>query len=155
MKHILYIMSAVFGLVVLLSSCSDGVAYDKYRSTPVDGWERDDTLTFDVPRLHFAGRYAQTLGLRVNGAYPFTTVSLLVERVVEPGHRVYADTIECRLYDDNGNILGRGVTTYQYNFTLPPLNLRAGASLHVGVSHIMKRDPLPGVSDVGFRLAAE
>lgn len=155
MRHIIYILLAAVAAALSLSSCDGGVAYDEYRATPVAGWERNDTLTFDVPRLRLGGSYAQTLGLRVTGAYPFTALSLLVERVVEPGHRVYADTIDCRLYDDKGNILGRGVTTYQYAFALPPLNLRAGDSLRVSVRHVMKRDPLPGVSDVGYRLVAE
>lgn len=155
MKHILYIMSAVAWLAVSLSACGGGVVYDKYRPTPVEGWERSDTLTFDVPRLRLSGRYAQAVGLRVTGAYPFTALSLLVERVAEPGHRVYADTIDCRLYDDKGNILGRGVSTYQYSFSLPPVDLREGDSLHVSIRHVMKREELPGVSDVGYRLQAE
>lgn len=155
MKHILYIMSAIFGLAVLLSACSDGVAYDKYKSTSVEGWESNDTVTFDVPRLRLGGRYGQTIGLRTTGAYPFTALSLIVERVVEPGHRAYADTIDCRLYDDKGNVLGRGVTTYQYSFNLPSIDLRKGDSLHVSVRHFMKREVLPGVSDIGYRLAVE
>lgn len=155
MRHILNILLAVVVVTVALSACDGGVVYDKYKPTPVEGWEKNDTLIFDVPKLRLNGRYGQEIGLRINGSYPFTALSLLVERVVEPGHKEFSDTLDCRLYDGKGNILGSGISTYQYNFSLPPLELREGDSLHVTVRHIMKREILPGISDIGFRLTRE
>lgn len=152
MKQTLLALAVAVVAVWALSSCEGGVVYDKYKPTPVDGWERSDTLVFDVPKLKDSGRYRQEIGLRINVAYPFTGLSLLVERTIEPGHRVDVDTLNCRLYDNKGNALGNGVSFFQYDFILSDGELQKGDSLHVRVSHIMMREILPGVSDIGFRV---
>lgn len=149
MRHTLYI---ILSAAVILSACTGRTVYDKYLSTPVEGWERSDTLTFSIPKLTGTGRYRQEIGLRINGAYPFTAVSLLVEQTVEPGHRVTADTINCRLYDSKGNHLGNGVSYFQYSFILSDTELQKGDSLNIRVRHIMRRETLPGISDIGFKM---
>ena len=152
MKQTLLTLAVAVVAVWTLSSCIGDVVYDKYKPTPVDGWERSGTLVFDVPKLRDSGRYRQEIGLRINVAYPFTGLSLLVERTIEPGHRVDVDTLNCRLYDSKGNALGDGFSFFQYDFILSDGELQKGDSLHVRVSHIMMREILPGVSDIGFRL---
>lgn len=152
MKHALFTLLAVAAAAVALQACDGRVVYDKYASTNVEGWERSDTLVFAVPGLKASGRYRQEIGLRINSAYPFTALSLLVERTVEPGHRVSKDTLNCRLYDGKGNALGAGVGYFQYDFILSDDDLRQGDSLNVRVHHIMMREILPGISDIGLRL---
>ena len=56
------------------------------------------------------------------------------------------------LYDEKGNVLGDGVSYFQYNFMLSEVDLREGDSLHVCVRHIMKREILPGISDIGLKM---
>ncbi len=152
MKHILYILLSFVGFAVMTAACDDSVAYDKYKPTQAAGWYKGDTVVFDVPRLRQAGSYGQNVGLRVTADYPFTALSIAVERVVEPGHRRYCDTLSCRVYDDEGNIIGRGVSKYQYDIALPDITLSEGDSMHVSVRHLMRRETMPGISDVGFRL---
>ena len=60
-----------------------------------------------------------------------------------------------KLADDKGNMLGQGISYYQYNFILVDRDLSKGDSLHVTVRHIMKREILPGISDIGFRMYAD
>lgn len=155
LKRVFYILSLVVIVATSLPSCGGDVVYDKYRPTPTEGWEKNDTLVFDVPRLRRHGTYSQEIGVRITRDFPFTRVSLLVERVIEPGHKVVADTLDCRLYDDEGNILGHGISHYQYRFALPGIEMREGDSLHVCIRHIMKREILPGISDIGFRMSLE
>ncbi len=143
---------AAAAAALLLWACDGRTVYDRYRPTLIDGWEKNDTLVYDVPRLAATGPYRQEIGVRISGAYPFTGLSLLVEQTVEPGHRRRADTLSCRLYDDKGNILGRGIGSYQYDFILADAYLHKGDSLHVVIRHIMKREILPGISDIGFRM---
>lgn len=152
MKKTLLTWVVVVVAVLALSACDGDVVYDKYASTAIDGWERSDTLVFDVPKLKDSGRYRQEIGLRINVAYPFTGLSLLVERTIEPGHRVNVDTLNCRLYDNKGNALGDGVSFFQYDFILSDDELQKGDSLHVRIRHIMMREILPGVSGIGFRM---
>ena len=142
-------------LCAMLLSCGSNVAYNQFCHTPIEGWEKNDTLVFDISPMTVAGHYRQEIGLRTCPSFPFTGVSLLVEQTIEPGHRVSRDTLKCRLADGKGNILGQGVGYYQYQFILKDLSLNKGDSLHVCVRHIMKREILPGVSDVGLKLVRQ
>ncbi|MGM9701919.1 MAG: gliding motility lipoprotein GldH [Prevotella sp.] len=144
---------ALWATVVLgiLSACGNKV-YDKYRHTQVQGWEKNDTLFYDVPPIVKAGDYDVTLGLRVNNAYPFTGLTLIVEQKVIPGGKVYIDTLDCRLTNKHGIHKQHGISYFQYTQPVRREWLEAADSLHVTVRHDMKRDILPGVSDVGIAL---
>lgn len=150
--YTLYILSVISVVAVSLSACDNDTVYDKYNHTPITGWEKNDTLFFNVPAQKENGRYRQEIGLRTNAAYPFTGLTLVVEQTVEPGHRQFTDTLDCRLSDDKGNILGQGISYFQYNFILSDVELFEGDSLHVCVRHIMKREILPGISDIGLKM---
>lgn len=150
-KAFVAIMSVLF-TVLAATSCGGGEIYDTYRHTPLNGWDRTDTLYYDVPPVESAGIYRQELGLRIDDDFPFTGLTLVVDRTIEPGHRVSSDTLRCRLSDDKGNSYGQGVSYYQYDFAVAEYSLNKGDSLHIGVRHIMKREMLPGISDIGLRL---
>ena len=148
----LFVFMAVACVAVALCSCNSDVVYDKYNHTPLAGWEKNDTLAFDVPAMKETGRYRLELGLRTSTMFPFTGLSLVVEHIVESGHMLYTDTLNCRLADDKGNVLGKGVSCFQYSFIVSDIDLRKGDSLHVCVRHIMKREIMPGISDVGLKI---
>lgn len=151
-RYTLYIILVAMVSIFSLSSCDDGVVYDTYKHTQIEGWEKNDTLVFDVPRLASPGRYRLEMGLRTSGAFPFTGLSIVVEQTVIPGYKTLADTLNCRLTDEKGNVLGHGISYFQYNFILSDVELAKGDSLHVRVRHIMKREILPGISDVGLKI---
>lgn len=150
----LYILSVAVVGAVMLSACGDCRVYSRFVAAPVDGMEKNDTAVFDVPPVPASDRYRQEIGLRITAAYPFTNLCLQVEQTVEPGRRVRVDTLDCRLYDADGNVLGRGISMFQYSFILADVNLQKGDSLHVCVRHIMKREILPGIADIGFSMEA-
>lgn len=135
-----------------LQACMPDVAYDKYQSAPLTGWERNDTLFYDVPRLPQGGRYGMEMGLRINDDYPFMALTLIVEQTVFPQRKVLCDTINCQLYDQQGRRLSGGISYYQYTFPVRDMLLRPGDSLRVTIHHGMKKEILPGVSDVGISL---
>lgn len=139
-------------LVVLLTACNEKKVYDTFHHTPLAGWEKNDTLSFDVPGLKQGGNYLSALSLRINNAYPFMGLTLIVEQTVYPSHVVYTDTLDCELIGKNGVAKGKGISYYQYSFDVGTVNLQQGDSLHVNVRHDMKREILPGISNVGLSL---
>lgn len=145
---------AVMAVSVALPACDNNVVYDKFKPTPIEGWEKNDTMIYAVKRLARGGVYRQEVGMRITREFPFTGISLIVERTVEPGHTVIVDTLNCRLYDDKGNIKGHGISRFQYGFVLSDMEMGKGDSLNVRIRHIMKREILPGITDIGFRLEA-
>ena len=72
-----------------------------------------------------------------------------------PAHRLVTDTVCCNLTDEQGNILGEGISYRRYQFDICKLQLQEGDSLHIVVRHDMKREILPGVADVGKQLKKE
>lgn len=151
MKRLLY--SALVALVVvMMSACSIDTVYHRYSHTSVSGWEKNDTLKFYVPRLRQGGVFAQQLDVRINGAYPFTAATLIVKQRIVPGNAVLTDTVNCTFSKPDGTRLTRGISYYQYSFPIAKPDLREGDSLVVSIYHDMKRDMLPGISDVGLHI---
>lgn len=136
----------------LFAACTGNKVYDHYDHTPIAGWEKIDTLKFDVPPLAKSGVYATSMGLRINNAFPFISMTLIVEQTVLPANRTVIDTISCPLMDKNGRVKGKGICFYQYRFPVSIMALHENDSLHITVRHNMKREILPGVSDVGIEL---
>lgn len=140
--------------VAMLASCTGNVVYDHYEHTPLAGWDKLDVLTFSVPRLSHAGVCATTLGLRINGSYPYQGLTLIVDQKVLPSGVTTSDTINCTIFDDNGTVKGQGVTYYQYHYRVSERQLNEGDSLQITVRHDMRREVMPGISDVGIKISS-
>ena len=136
MKHIMAFLMAG----VLCVACTGNKVYDHYNHTPIAGWEKIDTLKFEVPPLAKQGLYATSMGLRI------------VEQTVLPANKTVIDTINCPLMGKDGQVRGKGVSYYQYHFPVSLMQLNENDSLHITVRHDMKREILPGVSDIGIEL---
>lgn len=146
-----YIVSVVMTAAVAVSCATDTVYYS-YAHTPVAGWEKNDTLTFNIPGMTAPGTYSQQVGLRMTSAFPFTSISLIVEQRIMPRGKVLTDTIKCPITDIRGNFLGDGISSFQYMFPLREVTLNKKDSIHVSIRHNMKREILPGVSDIGLKM---
>jgi gliding motility-associated lipoprotein GldH len=139
-------------LALLLTGCIGKTVYHHYEHTPAAGWEREDTLTFAVAPMKQHGVVQRAIGLRTTSDFPFRSVSLVVEQVTYPSGVFRRDTVECTLADAEGRSLGDGISLKQQNFPLPDISLNEGDSLSVAIRHIMRLDPLPGITDVGLLL---
>lgn len=136
-------------------SCDNSTVYNSYRHTAPDGWERSDTLTFDVSPVSQSGDYMEMLGVRLNGQYPFMQLCLVVEQTVLPTRMVRTDTVICNVTTQNGTPRGHGVNFYQHLIPIGGIRLAEGDSLHVSVRHHMRRELLNGISDIGIKLVKQ
>ena len=139
-------------LLLVLSACNRKLVYDRYLSTPISGWEKNDTLSYDIRPVSGTDTYDMWLGLRTSEAYPITAITLIVEQHIYPKDTIVNDTVNCKLTDRHGNASGTGVNLHQYRFPITELQLQDGDSIHIRVRHDMKREILPGISDVGISL---
>ena len=152
MKRTIFSYLVIAAAMLVTASCTGDKVYDKYRNTPLAGWEKNDTLTFSVPRMTKAAQYSSNLMLRINDSFPFMALTLIVEQKVIPGNAVTIDTLRCNLIGKSGNFNGQGVSYYQYTFPVTTMPLVPGDSLQISVRHDMKREILPGISDVGIMI---
>ena len=149
---LLYNIVSVVMTAAVAGSCATDTVYYSYAHTPVAGWEKNDTLTFNIPGMAAPGTYGQQVGLRMTSAFPFTSISLIVEQRIMPRGKVLTDTIKCPITDIRGNFLGDGISSFQYMFPLREVTLNKKDSIHVSIRHNMKREILPGVSDIGLKM---
>ena len=148
----LRILIAMLFAAWLCVACGGGRVYDHYEQIPVNGWGKNDVMSFEIPPLRTNGLYDINLGLRTTGIYPFMSLSLVIQTEIV-GRKTMTDTLLCHLVDLHGHAEGQGVSYYQYNFHLKTLQLNKGDSLHVSIHHNMMREMLPGISDMGICLS--
>ena len=65
---------------------------------------------------------------------------------------VKLDTIQCNLINKDGVTTGQGISYYQYNFPINLYHFNENDSIHIMIRHDMKREILPGISDIGIKL---
>ena len=111
---------AIVALAVL-TAC-DSKVYDTYHHTPLAGWEKNDTLYYDVPRITRGGTYELTLGVRTNNAFPFMAITLIVDQTLLPSRQTVSDTLDCRLVKPGGTYKEGGINYYEYPRAHPLLS---------------------------------
>ena len=161
MKHKVSTLLYIIALMVFTmgaASCSDPRTYNRYESVSLQGWSRKDTLTFDIPR-QWEGNYQLDLCLRAAQTYPYRNISMIIERKViyyrqrKKREKTYNDTINCEIVNDKGILAGqKGITSTEIRQAITSFRLNRNDSMHVTIHHIMNRESLPGISDVGIRL---
>jgi gliding motility-associated lipoprotein GldH len=138
---------------LLCTSCENKVVYNKYCHTSIEGWEKDDTLFFNVDSAKESGVYNEKMGLRINSAYPFVSLTVIVEQRSSMSKETKKDTLTCQTVDEKGVIRGHGTGNYQYDIPIGEIYLHQGEKLHLNIRHDMKRDILPGICDIGIEIA--
>ena len=149
-----FLLTLLITVALTFVGCNRKTIYSHYEHTPISGWEKYDQLSFDYAPARADGLFREEIGLRINNAYPFTGLTLIIEQQRFPSGMTRSDTLSCKLIDSDGNIRGNGTSFYQYNFHLCDIKLSKGDSLHISIHHNMKREILPGISDIGVTLHA-
>lgn len=141
----------------LLQACYQSTAYFRYFSTNINGWEKDSVLHYHVPAVKEGGFYAEEIGVRTSRLYPFKQLSLVIDQKVistNDGHPdvVKSDTIILDIYDENGNLRGKGVDLYQLVVPFKGVRLQEGDSIEMAIRHNMRRMAVEGIADVGLKV---
>lgn len=61
MKRLIYLI-LVMVATMSLPSCKHSTVFDSYAHTPIAGWEKNDTLSFEIPPLLEGGYYNESWG---------------------------------------------------------------------------------------------
>lgn len=140
-------------MLTVLCGCQRQIAYHAFRHVYDPGWDKTDTLHFDIKPLMADGSYRLDTELRTDKDYPFQKLMIEVDQTVYPSKERFHDVINCELISENGVISGDGISYFQYQFHVRDLSLHQGDSIHICLTHHMKREIMPGISDVGVRLS--
>lgn len=154
-RSIVLLVVLLMGMTLLSSSClSPDKQYHSYRSMPSCQWAWGDTLLF-IPSLSDSlSHYRYSVEVRHDNSYPFRQLSVAFSVTHQDDSVVcFADTLSCQLSNAQGVWQGEGwgnlfVSSHPgRTFTIP----RSGKYL-LRLSHLMQRDTLPGLFNVGIKL---
>lgn len=144
--------TAVITAVCLFMSCTTSTLYHHYEHTADGGWDKRDTLIFKTDTVIHAGEYTTTLCIRTDATYPYRNLSVRATQILEPGGHLSTHTIDMDIRQKNGTQAADGITYYTYEAPIGRVTLRPGDSLTVKVAHNMRRETMPGVTDVGVKV---
>lgn len=144
--YIAVVVTAIIGLY----GCDDNRIYSHYEHLELSGWERNDTTVFAFP-CKKDGTYSLDIGFRANQEFPYKTISMVIERTVFPSGETNSSTIRCRIIDDNGYMVGkRGISNCEIKYNLGKIILKANDSVRIKINHCMRRESIPGLSEIGI-----
>jgi gliding motility-associated lipoprotein GldH len=140
----------------VFTSCSHSeTPCHSYQEVPTEGWEQQHSLTFNIDTIRKTAYYRVIVNVRTTNAYPFQSLWLLVHQQYSRPQLSSKDTVVCVFTDQQGNPLRHGISLRQYSDSATSLLLRKGQYGTVTVSHIMRRNILSGISDVGVEIRKE
>ena len=142
----------IMTVALVLTGCNRRTVYHHYNQTHVSGWERNDTLLFNVKPAACDAVLHEEVELRINSQYPFMGLCLVVEHTFFPSNVRRVDTLNCQLIDEKGSVKGKGINYVQYSYHLTDLSVSEGDSIAIAIRHNMKREILPGIVDLGVHL---
>lgn len=145
MRYIVLLMASV-----LVVSCGRKYVTNTYCSISVNGWNTQDTLTINIDTIRQSGNYDVSIAVRSTRFFPYQSLWLMTEMELAFPDGSFRDTLDCRITDEDGNFLGKGLTIHDNVYFLKTLFLKEGQYGKMRLYHIMRRDPLPGISDVGI-----
>ncbi len=96
-----------------------------------------------------------TLEFRTTCAFPYQNLWLVVEQRLHDPKRLRRDTIEYVLTGPQGTDKEKGVNLTSHERDLPPEKFIGGQHGQICVYHIMRRETVPGICDVGLRLSTD
>lgn len=150
----------VFSFVLM--SCDSNRVFDEYKSVS-NKWHKDSIISFNVTPPDSTKSYNLFVNLRNTNAYKYNNLFLIVE-MVYPHGKTIKDTLEYRMADPTGKLLGTGLTDVKenklwYKGSESNFVFNEVGEYTVNIQHAMRENgkvngvvDLEGITDVGFRI---
>lgn len=146
------IVTAAVVLLLTLCGCQRQIVFHQFQHIAEPGWDKTDTIHFDIAPLKTDGYYSLDAELRTDKNYPFQKLAIEIEQTVYPSKVTYHNELDCNLINEEGVIGGDGISYFQYRFHVSDISLHQGDSIHLSLTHNMKREIMPSIADVGVLL---
>ncbi|MGM5469218.1 gliding motility lipoprotein GldH [Flavobacteriaceae bacterium LMO-SS05] len=146
----------------IFSSCDSNRVFDEYKSVP-NQWHKDSIISFKVTPPDSINSYNLFINLRNTNEYKYNNLFLIVE-MDYPNGKVLKDTLEYKMADPSGKLLGTGFTDVKENKLWykgydKPFIFNESGDYNINIQHAMRQngqvngiDNLVGITDIGFRI---
>lgn len=157
----LRISNVLFFLVftLLTVSCDSTQVFDVYKSVP-NSWHKDHVIHFNVTPPDSITPYNLFVNVRNTNHYKYNNLFLIVEMEFPHG-KIVKDTLEYRMADPKGKLLGTGLTDIKENklWYKEQVVFKEAGNYKVNIQHAMRENgkidgvvKLEGITDIGFRI---
>jgi len=154
-KNSLIILALLFSLL----SCDEKRIFDQYKTTGAV-WHKDSIVEFSFNQKDTLNKHNLFVNIRNNQDYPYNNLFLIV-KMQQPNKIIIVDTLEYKMADADGFLLGNGFLStkesklfYKENFKFNQTGSYT-ITIQQAVRQIGKIEgvtQLEGVSDIGFRI---
>lgn len=143
----------LFLLATTLIGCTGNTLVHHYQHAQPDGWGRTDTIRFNIPAMPRHATYDLTIGMRTGNAFPYQGV--WIEMNISGKSPFYSakDTIYFSTSNNAGELAGDGITLRQIEHKAKRMNLHAGQELEIQLRHLMTKEVIPQIKDIGIKLS--
>ncbi|NMH89255.1 gliding motility lipoprotein GldH [Flavivirga algicola] len=140
-------------------SCDSNRVFDTYKSVP-NKWHKDSVISFKVSPPDSTNAYNLFVNLRNTNDYKYNNLFLIVEMGFPHGKTI-KDTLEYRMADPSGKLLGTGLTDIKENklWYKEEVVFKEKGDYNVNIQHAMRENgkvngviELEGITDIGFRI---
>lgn len=139
----------------LCMACDEQVVYHSFQSLPTEGWQRTDTLFFNVEVPDSATLYNVSVEVRNRNNYPYQNLPLLIHYDSPEAQNIRRDTLKLKLANSAGIWIGDGWGgLYQSAFPAGLIRIGKAGEYRFKITHLLPDEVLPGINDVGIKLKA-
>lgn len=137
-----------------LAGCDSNVVFEANKAIPEARWKSTEPVIFEFEVTDTVSLNNYYINLRNGDDYAFMNLYLFV-KMEFPNGRKSIDTLECVLADPQGRWLGSGLgDIYDNRFLYRSLKaFPIPGDYKIEINQAMRTDELPGIYDVGFRVA--
>lgn len=139
-------------IALSLAACTDSTLLHRYKPLPAEGWDRSDTVCFELPKAEADIDGTLFIGLRTKASIGYRDIVLAVEQHLEAPAAYRCDTVRYPLTDAEGFALSPGVNHHQYETQQLPFHLQKGESGTVRIHHLMRHEVISGITEVGIKI---
>ena len=143
----------------ILVSCDSNSVYDSYKPIP-NVWHKDSIVSFKINPPDSTNTYNLFVNLRNTNRYKYNNLFLIVEMVFPHGKTI-KDTLEYKMAEPSGKLLGEGLMGVKENklWYKEKVVFSEKGEYTVNIQHAMREngkvngiEELQGITDVGFRI---
>lgn len=140
-------------LLAVGTGCNHGRVYHSYQPVGPDGWDRTDTLVFQLPHIPDSMAMLDlSLCLRIFPQLWWRQVAVGVEYRLSRPDTLFRDTVLVTLSDSAGSRSLARNPLLQYRHPMASFSADRLQGARLRVFHLMRSETLPRVSDVGIRV---
>lgn len=149
----------LFFLIISFVACDSNRVFDTYTSLP-NQWHKDAIISFKMVPPDTINPYNLFVNIRNTNAYKYNNLFLIVEMNFPHG-KIIKDTLEYRMAEPSGKLLGSGLSDVKENklWYKEQVVFNESGEYQVNIQHAMRENGkvngvvnLEGITDVGFRI---